>query len=421
MEGRILIVEDAKMFSRIMKNRLEQQGFSVNVAESMQEAKELTSSEPNRYFLAILDLNLPDAPNGEVVDYVLDLHIPVIVFTGLFSDEIREMILNKKVVDYVVKDDPSSIDYVISLASRILENRHTKILAVDDSKTSIMMISNLLERQKYQVLSAINGVEALEVLKKNDDIKVVLTDYMMPEMDGFELTKAIRREYSRNKLAVIGISAHDDSNLSAKFMKHGASDFISKPFSVEEFNCRVNQNVQYISHINALNEAVIRDYMTGLHNRRYFFDLGQKLFASAIKKNTPLAVAMLDIDHFKKVNDTYGHDAGDTTLIAFCELLKKYTSDVDIIARMGGEEFAMLITGMSRIKIIALFETLRQEIEDMTINCGGVILSITASIGVCCQQLDSLDAMIANADELLYESKDGGRNQVTLSSQNPAS
>ncbi len=421
MEDRILVVEDTKMFSRILKIRLQEYGFTVNVAESLQETHELTASNPSRFFISILDLNLPDAPHGEVVDHVLNLRIPAIVFTGTFNDKIREMILKKDVVDYVVKEDPSSIDYVVNLTRRIMLNRQINILVVDDSKTFRDILSGLLERQQYRVLTATNGIDALDVLQDNNDIKVVLTDYQMPEMDGIELTKAIRRKYSRNQLAIIGISSYEDTNLSAKFMKYGASDFITKPFSVEEFNCRVNQNVQYISHIHALNEALIRDYLTGLHNRRYFFDLGQKIFDSAIKKRQSLATAMIDIDYFKKVNDTYGHDAGDVTLVEFAQLLQTYSKDIDIVARMGGEEFAMLITGMSKIELISFFESLRQRIENLVIDYGEVSLRITASIGVCCEQLDSLDAMIASADEQLYASKSNGRNRITLTQKKQTS
>lgn len=415
MEERILIVEDARMFSRILKSRLEERGIHVTVAESMQEAEDITGENPELFFLAILDLNLPDAPNGEVVDYILSLNIPSIVFTGQFSDETREMIIEKNVVDYVIKDDPSSIDYVIGLVMRLQQNRNITVLAVDDSKTARSILVSLLRLQQYKVLEAENGLQALEILAEHADIKVVLTDYMMPEMDGFELTKTIRRKYSRNEMAIIGISAHGGSNLSARFMKFGASDFITKPFSVEEFQCRINQNVELISHIHALNEAVIRDFLTGLHNRRFFFDRGEKIFRASSKKNRPMAIAMLDIDHFKRINDTYGHDAGDITLVKLAELLLQYEHDVDIISRTGGEEFCLMVTNMNRIELISFFENLRNDIEDLVIDFGGITISITASIGVCCTQLDSLDAMIANADEKLYESKDGGRNKVTFS------
>jgi diguanylate cyclase (GGDEF)-like protein len=415
MHNKLLVVEDTRMFSRVLKSRLEKNGYHVTLADSLARAKELVTIDPGRFFLAILDLNLPDAPQGEIVDYILGNNIPSIVFTSQFNDNTREMMIHKKVVDYVAKDDPSSIDYVINLVSRLDMNRNTLVLVVDDSTTARNITRNLLQLQQYQVVEAVNGIEALEKLKQFPDIRIVLTDYMMPEMDGFELTKAIRQEYSRNEIAVIGISAHDGNILSAKFMKNGASDFITKPFLVEEFNCRVNQNVELISHIHALQEAVIRDYLTGLHNRRYFFDVGEKLFSAAVHQRKPLAVAMLDIDHFKRINDTYGHDLGDVTLKQLAFLLQKFDNDVDIIARTGGEEFCLLLTDMSRVALISFFEHLRKQIELLVIDAGETTISITASIGVCCKLQKSLDAMVACADEHLYTAKEGGRNKVSLS------
>ncbi len=415
MSNKLLVVEDTRMFSRILKSRLEKNGYNVTLADSLAKAKEQVEFDPGRFFLAILDLNLPDAPGGEIVDYILENNIPSIVFTSQFSDDTRELMIHKRVVDYVAKDDPSSIDYVITLVSRLDMNRNTQVLVVDDSATARTMTRNLLQLQQYQVIEAVNGVQALEMLKQYPDIRIVLTDYMMPQMDGFELTKTIRQKYSRNEIAVIGISAHDGNNLSAKFMKNGASDFITKPFLVEEFNCRVNQNVELISHIHALQEAVIRDFLTGLHNRRYFFDLGEKLFGAAVRERAPLAVAMLDIDHFKRINDTYGHELGDVTLKHLAALLQKFYRDVEIIARTGGEEFCLLLTGMSRLALISFFEHLRKQIESMTIDTGGTCISITVSIGVCCELQESLDAMVAKADEHLYKAKGDGRNRVSLS------
>jgi diguanylate cyclase (GGDEF)-like protein len=415
MSNKLLVVEDTRMFSRILKNRLEKNGYHVTLAESLAIAREQVEKDPGRFFLAILDLNLPDAPQGEIVNYILGHKIPSIVFTSQFSDDTREMMINKKVVDYVAKDDPSSIDYVINLVSRLDMNRKTLVLIVDDSATARNMTRQLLQLQQYQVVEAANGVEALDILNQYPDIRIVLTDYMMPVMDGFELTKAIRQKYSRNEIAVIGISAHGGNNLSARFMKNGASDFITKPFLVEEFNCRVNQNVELISHIHALHEAVIRDFLTGLHNRRYFFDEGEKFFSAAVRKRKKLAVAMLDIDHFKRINDTYGHDLGDVTLKQLSTLLQSFSGDVDIIARTGGEEFCLLITGMSRVALISFFNHLREQIESLTIDTGGTCISITVSIGVCCELQESLDAMVTRADEHLYKAKESGRNRVSLS------
>ncbi len=178
----------------------------------------------------LLDLNLPDAQHGEIVDFVLGKDIPSIVFTAQFEEEIRAQMLNKKVIDYVLKDSPSTIGYLVSLVHRIKNNMHTKTLVVDDSKSSRKHLVDLLRLQKLQVFEAQSGVEALAMLEKYPDISLVVTDYHMDNMDGLALTHNIRKKFSHEDLAIIGVSSYGNNVISAKFIKHGANDFLNKPF-----------------------------------------------------------------------------------------------------------------------------------------------------------------------------------------------
>jgi diguanylate cyclase (GGDEF)-like protein len=414
MKEHVLIVEDARMFSKILQNRLEDRGFSVVVAESMAAARKEIDSGDDRFFIALLDLNLPDAPNGEIVDYVTARAIPCIVFTGYFDDELREQMIQKRVVDYVTKEDPSSIDFVIHLVCRIHENQKTRVLVVDDSVTARNYVLDLLAIQQYLLAEAASGEEALEVLAKNPDIKVVLTDYMMPGMDGFELTKKIRLKYGRNQVAIIGMSGYGNNILSAKFIKYGASDFIIKPFLVEEFHCRVSQNVEILTHIRALEDAVTKDFLTGLYNRRHLFSIGNKLFASAQRKQISIATAILDIDYFKQVNDRYGHDAGDLVLRHLADLFRKHLRETDVVARLGGEEFCLLLVNMDRAALEPYLRQLCTIIAGHDIPCSAQTVNITVSIGACAEIHDSLDTTLSVADACLYRAKGQGRNMVVI-------
>jgi diguanylate cyclase (GGDEF)-like protein len=414
MKEHVLIVEDARMFSKILQNRLEDRGFSVVVAESMAAARKEIDSGDDRFFIALLDLNLPDAPNGEIVDYVTACAIPCIVFTGYFDDELREQMIRKRVVDYVTKEDPSSIDFVIHLVCRIHENQKTRVLVVDDSVTARNYVLDLLAIQQYLLAEAASGEEALKVLAKNPDIKVVLTDYMMPGMDGFELTKKIRLKYGRNQVAIIGMSGYGNNILSAKFIKYGASDFIIKPFLVEEFHCRVSQNVEILTHIRALEDAVTKDFLTGLYNRRHLFSIGNKLFASAQRKQISIATAILDIDYFKQVNDRYGHDAGDLVLRHLADLFRKHLRETDVVARLGGEEFCLLLVNMDRAALEPYLRQLCTIIAGHDIPCSAQTVNITVSIGACAEIRDSLDTTLSIADACLYRAKGQGRNMVVI-------
>jgi diguanylate cyclase (GGDEF)-like protein len=416
MKGRILIVEDTKVFATILQRELENNlGLSTVVAVSLEETKQVLEREGVESFdLALLDLNLPDAQGGEIVDFALQKGLPSIVFTGEFSDELREQMIAKRVIDYVYKESAASVAYVGKLVLRILKNRSIRVLVVDDSRTARSYIVRLLANHQYQTLEAENGEEALEMLKQHPDVCLVITDYHMPGMDGYELVRRIRQDYAMARLAIIGVSSHGNNMISARFIKNGANDFITKPLLEEEFYCRVTQNIELLETIQALAEASVRDFLTGLHNRRYFYESAQKYFASAQRGQIKIAMAMVDIDHFKKFNDAYGHEAGDEVLRNVGEVLRNSFRETDVVARLGGEEFCVLLVNMAWESAKLFFERLRVTIASREVHFKGQKLRFTASIGACSYIEESLPAMINAADELLYKAKASGRNRVVV-------
>jgi CheY-like chemotaxis protein len=186
----VLIVEDSKFFGMTIKNKIETKTkFNVVWVQNITEAIKVLSEVDEDFFAGILDFNLPDAPKGEIIDEVIKRDIPAIVFTGSVSKEIRESVWSKKVVDYVIKDAPQSLDYIINMLNRIEKNANIKVLIVDDVAFYRKALSNLLEIHRYQVFNASNGKEALDILEEHPDMKLVITDFNMPEMDGFVLTQ----------------------------------------------------------------------------------------------------------------------------------------------------------------------------------------------------------------------------------------
>ena len=195
---KILIVEDNKALSKLIVKKMETSlNFDVVAAYTYKEALCLLE-ENDDYFAALLDLNLPDAPDGEVVDMVLGYKIPSIVLTGSMDKEIREQILKKEVIDYVYKGNIDDVNYIFALIERLHKNQGTKVLVVDDSIAQRSQIKELLKLQMFTVLVAAHGEEALVFLENNPDIKLVLTDFNMPVIDGLELTKAIRKQKNKN-------------------------------------------------------------------------------------------------------------------------------------------------------------------------------------------------------------------------------
>jgi len=413
-EQRILVVEDNKAVARLISSRVTQElDFITKVAHSYEEARGILD-ENDAFFLAILDLNLPDAPDGEIVDLVLSREIPSIVLTGTLDDEVRKRILSKNVVDYIVKEGMHAIDYVIHLIKRLRNNKKIKALVVDDTATFRHLISRLLTQHKFNVITANDGIDALKMVKQHPDLKLILTDYEMPNMDGFELVSELRKDFTKDMMAIIGLSANTSETLSAQFLKKGANDFLSKPFLNEEFYCRVTQNVEIVELINEIREASIRDYLTGLYNRRYLYEIGNNLHSNAVRDNLAIAVGMVDIDYFKKINDTYGHDVGDIALKHVANLLTEQVRNTDIVSRCGGEEFCVILTNVDRQRALLVFGKIRKVIEKSEIQADGKLIKLTISCGVCTAIQNSLEGMIKKADEMLYEAKESGRNRVVI-------
>ncbi|PKN07797.1 MAG: diguanylate cyclase response regulator [Deltaproteobacteria bacterium HGW-Deltaproteobacteria-8] len=412
--SRVLVVEDSRTFSSLLSRRItEEMGHEVVVANSKATAKKILAEGTN-FFVALLDLNLPDAPNGEVVDMVLAHSIPSIVFTGEMDDKLRDQFWAKHIVDYILKQNMDNVAYMLSLVERLHRNPAIKVLVVDDSKNTRYVVGELLRAHRYQVLEAGSGQEALAVLAKHPDTRLVIVDYNMPGMDGAELVRTIRHDHAKDQLAIIGLSGTGDAGLTVKFIKSGANDFLHMPFLTEEFYTRVTQNIELLEYIAQIKELAEKDYLTRLYNRRYVFSAGPKLMATQTRRGQGVVLAMIDVDHFKNINDTHGHAAGDAVLRQMAALLAARFRVSDIVSRFGGEEFCVLATDMNPADAGGIFEDLRHCFETSPVSFGDKSIRYTVSIGLCTSPLDGLEAMIKAADDALYVSKNDGRNRVTV-------
>ena len=413
MKYKVLIVDDSSSICKTLKNLIEND-FDINIyiAKSMKESANLLLQEKGKFDVILADLGLPDAPDGEVIDFLSKFSIPIVVLTGSENIDIEEKFRDKNIVDYIIKDGLSALTYATSIVRRIIHNKNVKVLVVDDSKTFVEKTIALLNRYKIHALSAFDGDEALDVLKQNNDIKIVLTDYLMPRMNGLELTKKIRRDYSKDELSIIVTSNDSSKKIPAKFLKYGANDFLYKGFSNEEFFARINSNIEILELFDELKNKANKDYLTGMYNRRYLFDSGKKLYEEYKNKSKSFAVALIDIDKFKNINDTYGHNMGDIAIKEVAIILNKYVDKDALISRMGGEEFCMFIYDKKEEEVKKLLEQIRVGFEKNEIQVGDLKLEFTVSIGCSLEYGESLDEMIQKADIGLYDAKNSGRNKV---------
>lgn len=248
--SRILLAEDSNVFTSMIGTRLKELfGIEIEVCRNFEELQLAYDRSSDPVTLAISNINLPGAENGEALEYLIDLSIPTIVFTGTFHEETRDKLLTKDIVDYILKDNVFAVEMLAESVCRFLTNHRHHVLIVDDSPTARALLSSRLKRYNFRVSTADSGAKALEILKQNADIGLVVTDYNMPDIDGFELTRRIRSVRGSHELRIIGVSSSSNRLLSARFLKAGGNDFMLRPFIDEEFYCRVNQNLDTLIQI----------------------------------------------------------------------------------------------------------------------------------------------------------------------------
>lgn len=282
------------------------------------------------------------------------------------------------------------------------------ILAVDDKKENLDIILDILN--DFDVIPVTSGKKALDILNK-EEISLILLDIVMPEIDGFEVCKIVKSQANTKEIPIIFTTAKTDEESISNAYRVGANDYVSKPLKRSEVIERVKTQLKLKKTIEHLEFLASRDSMTGAYNRRKFFELAKQLFSQS---NEDFFVSMIDIDYFKKVNDSYGHDAGDMVI----KLVSKTISDLlpqnSIFARIGGEEFVSVCKTSSKEETISLFENIREKISSLRVDYNGNEISFTISNGITSKKSStkSIDELLKESDIALYEAKSSGRNKV---------
>ena len=414
-KSKILIVEDNKALAKLIAKKMEDNTeMRVDVAHSLAEAQAFLTKAKD-YFITLLDLNLPDAPNGEVVDFVASKGLPIIVLTGSMDDKTRETFMDKDIVDYVYKGNMSDVNYIFHMIDRLKNNKQYKVMVVEDVMQTRNDVKKILQNLQFQVFTAAHGEEAMNYFADNPDIKLVVSDYGMPVKDGLEVLKELREQKDKNELGVIMMTSANENVSGAVFLKNGANDFIAKPFLKEELICRVNNTIENMENINKIANFANKDFLTGLFNRRYFYDDMQGYLASLEENPMPYAVAVIDVDGLKNINDKYGQDSGDRILKLLAKKLIDDTKSSDIAARFGGGEFCILLKNVSQEDAVKFFVGLRAAIAANPVNIKNESVKISVSIGVTFGKSDyNADEILELADEALYKAKQNGRNRVEI-------
>ncbi len=303
-----------------------------------------------------------------------------------------------------------------------------KVLIADDDPTSRLLLESLLKKWGYEVTVARDGTEAWQILCRTDHPLLVILDWMMPGIEGPEIVGRLRQSEGSSPHYVIIITSNDNEDAIVHALNAGADDFVAKPFNPSELQARlavgfrVNQlHMALVDKMQKLQQATDTisrlartDELTDLHNRRSFNENFTLAVSTAQRYNLPLSLISIDLDHFKRVNDTYGHRAGDQVLQLCASLLLEMVRGNDIVARWGGEEFIILLSHTDLSAAVSLAERLRIVFEQSPVTA--CPYSFTASFGVAQfkQELETEEDLIRRVDDALYRAKNQGRNCVVM-------
>ena len=314
------------------------------------------------------------------------------------------------------------------------------ILIVDDEQVVHKILKLHLASKGYHLLSASSGPQALTILESND-VDLVLLDIMMPRMTGYEVCRTIRETNSREELPVIFLSAKDRSRDRVASFDEGGNDYLIKPISRNELLVRIDTQLELLHErqtIQSLNEdletqvaertqelnaAKVQaeelartDVLSGMNNRRAFFEYSDLIHTQAVRYNHPYSILMLDIDHFKKINDTHGHNIGDLAIKATADTISSILRAVDVSGRIGGEEFAIILPQTQVVHAETIANRLRNLVSQITVPANGTEVAFTVSIGVTKNhdREASINDVLERADTALYEAKTQGRNKVIV-------
>ena len=308
-----------------------------------------------------------------------------------------------------------------------MELENFKILIVDDSRFNLEVLSRILlaaaetddpDYPKYTMTKASSGTEALEkALEEKPDL--ILLDIIMPGMSGFDVLAILKETEELRGIPVIIISGLADENDEEKGLSLGAVDYITKPFKNSIVIARVKTHLKIVAQMRIIERLSIIDQLTNIPNRRYFDNRIATEWKRTIREKVDISVLMIDVDHFKKFNDTYGHQQGDVVLKEVAATIKATVKrPTDIVARWGGEEFVVLLINTELEGAMIVAEQIRQGVENLkvyNINDPDVPLHVEVSIGAASMApvAESLmEELVGDADKALYTAKETGRNKV---------
>ena len=418
MSRKILFVDTNKMLCKLLAKKIENDlsNYEVDVASSFAETKELMG---NKYFLSFVDLVLPDAPNGEVIDLMTEKNIPTIILTANNDKATKEKFMEKDALDYIFKEDENCINDILDSIVKLERYEKTKVILAMSKLPERNQVKKYLNQRLFDVMVAAHGEEALNYFNSNPhDIKLIIADSKMPVIDGVELLAEVRTEHSFDELGVVFLGEKDDA-LVTELLKKGANAYLIKPLYKELFHHYLDRCLAYMDNMKFLNSYNELDPVSGVKNYNaliaaiedYLHDLTTK------EKKEEFAFAFLDVDELEMINDECGYDAGNEVIKVCAKECINETKGRDIIGRYSPEKICIVLKNISQEKAIKIFSRIRVNIKRDGILVNLDELFFTASIGIVFAKTgDKLADLVEKASSALSKAKANGKDRVEVCS-----
>jgi diguanylate cyclase (GGDEF)-like protein len=415
----VIMVDDDEHFLAKLSFQLECFGYKVVKFHSLQEVEDtLPQLEPAGI---IMDMAFPEgeAAGADSVKRLRTLkpyHIPVIFLSRRNDIHSRLAAVKAGSDAYFLKPvRPTDLIDKLDELTRTEEPEHCRVLIVDDDKAMADYHAELLEQNGMKTLTLRDSLQILDYLSRfNPDL--ILLDLNMPECNGYELVKVIRQVPTYFRIPIVFLSGEKKLELQMEAMATGGDDFITKPVQCEQFISSVKLRAE---RMRMLRQYMERDGLSGLYNHSVMKQHIERLFLQAVRSNQPVTLAMIDLDNFKGVNDTYGHGAGDLVILSVARLLEQRLRSLDVIGRVGGEEFAIIMPNTSVDCAYKLMEEIRKTFASICHESIRGLFHVTFSCGLASFPVYTDSASLYNsADKALYKAKAFGRNVTHIACNN---
>lgn len=410
----ILHIDRSSLFRNVIRELVHRCGHAARSVSTKAEARSALAA--GDIDLVVTGLELDDG-TGE--DFIRELNagsskdIPVIVVTSTDSIEMRERLFALGVVDYMLKgelDEESLRRYFDALAaedelSRFM--RSLRVAVIDDSTVILKIVAGILDLYGFESVRLFS--DPLELFECGETFDLYISDIVLPGMSGEQVVSRIRRAGS--DAIILCISRFTSEKPLSNILLAGADDFISKPFDSAGLISRIKINVRAYQYKKRLELMAVTDGLTGLYNHRYSYERIDEELTKAHRHDRPLSLIMLDVDNFKKINDTRGHRIGDDVLKGIAEVVKRSLRSTDFVARYGGEEFIAVLPETPSAAARVAAEKIRRAVESAPFADGSVRATVSLGVAEAAPE-ESVAAFVGRADTLLYQAKRAGKNRV---------